>query len=487
MLSYEKKEQLAYEYYEEGRAVFFENRLSQAVLLVQNALHLFKEVGNLKQYTASLNMMGVIYAAIGNEGTAMDCYLEGLQIATENRYATILPLFYNNIGSRYQDLKEHEKAITYFKKAVKALDDEECKTEEHYGVWCVVTYLNLAKSYGKLGNYGFAWNNVNLSENFLQGDALVTHEYTFLIFKCLLCWDMKQEQFVYDNVDKLMNSVKNMNASDYIQNMTDLCELLEKMGEYDKWKSILLCVTEYAKQQDSVYFELIRTEMWMKYYQSIHDTKKYVELCVEHAELYMKQKEVTYKERVTAIDIKIELSAKEIERKNAELLSSIDPLTGLGNRYLLEKNIEVVLKQAKDKQEYITVGVLDIDCFKQHNDTYGHIQGDKCLKAVASVIENVIKGMGKAYRFGGDEFVLILKNRTRIQVTEIAELIKTKIDECKMENINSTAGNKITISQGYAFFSVDGSENIDKLIEYADKALYQVKEHGRNGYYIVDV
>lgn len=110
----------------------------------------------------------------------------------------------------------------------------------------------------------------------------------------------------------------------------------------------------------------------MDYYQTVGNEERYVELCVAHADLYKRQKAIDAKDRATAIDIKIQLREKEAERKRVETMSVTDALTGLGNRYSLEREAVHIIRDAGS--ERITVGVLDIDCFKQLNDTYGHIQ-----------------------------------------------------------------------------------------------------------------
>ena len=143
-------EALAIEYTKEGNQKLDSNELEHAVLLVQKALDLFKQVGNLKMYARTLNLMGVIYATIGNETMAVDYYLEGLDYATANEYEDIIPLFYNNIGARYQELMEHEKAISYFSLAENALQKEACKADERYEIWCLVTFINLSSSYTTL-------------------------------------------------------------------------------------------------------------------------------------------------------------------------------------------------------------------------------------------------------------------------------------------------------------------------------------------------
>lgn len=483
----EKQLKLADEYCVEAKQTFYANRLDEAAVLAQNALHLYKECESYEKYTTTLNLMGVIYAATGNETMAIDYYLEGLEYAIDYGFNNIVTLFYNNIGSRYQELHEHEKAIDYFTRAAKELENPECMKEERYDGWCLVTYMNLLSSHRNLKQYELANKYLQKAEGYLVGENASLYKYTFLILKCQLCWDMGNHTFVYDNMQRLLESGEyDVNTSDYVQDMQDLCSLLKEMKEYDCWKQSILAFEKYAKEQNTVYFKLLLTEMWMDYYKTMEDMKKYIHLCVDHAELYRKQKEINDKERATAIDIKIQLREKEVERRRAEAMSTKDALTELGNRYLLAlESLDVVRKAAIGKHR-IAVGVLDIDCFKQLNDTYGHIKGDHCLKEIAQILRDVVKDIGYAYRFGGDEFIILLPQGNCEDVECVAKQIQSSLREAHIENENSTVAKETTISQGYACFVPTGTEDVDALIQHADSALYYVKEKGRNSYQIIE-
>ena len=131
-------------------------------------------------------------------------------------------------------------------------------------------------------------------------------------------------------------------------------------------------------------------------------------------------------------------------------------------------------------QNYLEVGIIDLDCFKQKNDTYGHIKGDECLVQVSDILRGVVADIGKAYRFGGDEFVILLNNGTHNQVETMAINAKQKLHEAGIENINSTVIPEITFSQGYVTIYPTRIYTSEELLQYADKALYHVKENGRN-------
>lgn len=487
MEQYQDLEKLADEYYAEGKQTFFENRMNEAALLIQNAIQLYKQCGNYEKYTTALNHMGVIYASSGNEAVAMDYYLEGLECAIEYGCDNIVTLFYNNIGSRYQELGEHEKAIEFFAKATKALEHPECVKEPRHDSWTMVTYLNMVLSYRNLGQYDLAKKYLKLAEDYLNDEDRELYKYSFLILKCQLCWHVGETQYIYEHMDELLESgEKNSNTSDYVQDMQDLCNLLKEMKEYTYWKKIILDFEKYAKEQKTVYFELILTEMWMEYYREVNEIQKYERLCVDYVKLHHMQKEILDKESVAAIDIKIQLMKKEMERRRATELSETDALTGLGNRYRLAQDAGELIKTAYEKQKKIGVGVLDIDFFKQHNDTYGHIMGDKCIRVVADVLQESVGDNGKVYRFGGDEFIILFAKGEKAQIRKTAERILNKLKAANIENIHSGVVPRVTISQGYACFVPDKAEDKDTLIEHADRALYYVKKNGRNAYHIIE-
>ena len=255
--------------------------------------------------------------------------------------------------------------------------------------------------------------------------------------------------------------------------MKDLCQLFRDMKEYEYWKQTISAVETYTIDQNTVFFRLFLTELWMDYYQTVGNEERYVELCVAHADLYKRQKAIDVKDRATAIDIKVQLREKEAERKRVETMSVTDALTGLGNRYSLEREAVHIIRDAGG--ERITVGVLDIDCFKQLNDTYGHIQGDRCLKVVADILKEAVMDCGHVYRFGGDEFVMLFPAGMENRIEGIAEAILQKIAEAGIANEHSVVQPNLTISQGYACFVPEGTESGARLIEHADKALYYVK------------
>ena len=158
-------------------------------------------------------------------------------------------------------------------------------------------------------------------------------------------------------------------------------------------------------------------------------------------------------------------------------LSLVDPLTGLYNRRHLDGNLEREFMRAKRYDSDLSLAVIDIDFFKKINDTYGHICGDHVLKEAAYLILESFRKTDIVFRYGGEEFVVLL-TETPLESAQIAlERLRKSIENYPFKFRNENL--KITVSIGAAGVSEDinsGSE----LLDLADKSLYTAKESGRN-------
>ena len=164
---------------------------------------------------------------------------------------------------------------------------------------------------------------------------------------------------------------------------------------------------------------------------------------------------------------------QEIKRRSLH-----DPLTGLANRKLMEAILNKSIARAKRIGESFAVIMIDLDHFKDFNDTYGHIMGDRMLTAVASFISCELREVDLAARYGGEEFVAILTATGAQAATEIAERIRTRISSANFQFDNERIMH-MTVSLGVATCNGAASCGED-IIARADAALYQAKNSGRN-------
>lgn len=176
---------------------------------------------------------------------------------------------------------------------------------------------------------------------------------------------------------------------------------------------------------------------------------------------------------VKLIDLHAELETSVEEFK---LLSMEDALTGIGNRRAMEVDLAHTEQYSRRTQSPFSIALLDIDFFKKYNDHYGHQLGDQALKQVAEIISSTLRSSDRVFRYGGEEFLILMPGSNDVQAERCAERVRQAIMNNKIPHCQSTF-EVLTISVGLA-----ESDNTDwqELIKSADKALYHAKEQGRN-------
>jgi len=163
---------------------------------------------------------------------------------------------------------------------------------------------------------------------------------------------------------------------------------------------------------------------------------------------------------------------EEIER-----ISITDSLTEVYTRnYALERFVEEI-NRAKKRKDIVSVLMLDVDLFKNLNDTYGHLAGDLILREIAGMIKSSIREIDIAGRYGGEEFVIVLPDTDRTEAFSAADRIRVAVDKEMIKAYDTTV--KVTVSIGITTFPHDGS-SVNELIDKADWALYRAKKLGRN-------
>ena len=163
------------------------------------------------------------------------------------------------------------------------------------------------------------------------------------------------------------------------------------------------------------------------------------------------------------------------EKESFRYLSITDALTGLYNhRYFYD----YLKKEFNKNSNQISILFCDIDRFKQVNDSYGHVIGDMILRETANIIKEEVDEFGIAFRYGGEEFIVILNEYSENEALSVAEGIREKIKNAIVLQ-EEKRGQSVTISIGVASYPLNAS-NIEELIVKADKALYFSKQNGRN-------
>jgi diguanylate cyclase (GGDEF)-like protein len=159
--------------------------------------------------------------------------------------------------------------------------------------------------------------------------------------------------------------------------------------------------------------------------------------------------------------------------------SHTDSLTGLWNHGYFQYRLQEEINTSKVNRWHLSIIMVDLDNFKIYNDTFGHQEGDKILKEVAKVFNISARKQDSIYRYGGEEFVILLLHTNKTEACIIAERIRLAVEKHEFPYEEILPNKKLTISLGVATFP-DDADTKDLLLQYADKTLYSAKHQGKN-------
>lgn len=172
----------------------------------------------------------------------------------------------------------------------------------------------------------------------------------------------------------------------------------------------------------------------------------------------------------------------EVARTNLKLarLAHIDGLTGLANRRHLDQTIETEVARARREKRALSVVMVDVDFFKSFNDTYGHQDGDRCLRLISAALRDSVQRPGdQVARYGGEEFALILPSTNLQGALHVAEMLRSTVRSLALPHGGSPFA-VVTVSVGVASVIPRADDEADGLLSQADAALYRAKQAGRD-------
>ncbi len=184
--------------------------------------------------------------------------------------------------------------------------------------------------------------------------------------------------------------------------------------------------------------------------------------------------------RVTDLHARLREQRNDLQRLNLRLYGDarLDPLTGLSNRLRLREDLAARLEQPGEAGA--SLAMLDIDFFKRLNDSEGHVAGDEVLVAVAATIRDAIRGGDTVYRYGGEEFLVLLPNASLDAAAGAVERIRLALAARAIVHPDSSIAPIVSLSGGVAYTAPGGQESIQDWIHRADEALYAAKAAGRD-------
>jgi two-component system, cell cycle response regulator len=186
--------------------------------------------------------------------------------------------------------------------------------------------------------------------------------------------------------------------------------------------------------------------------------------------------------RVTALHEELRTQRSALERLNGLLHDDArrDALTMIGNRLRLSEDLAAAVAEIDRTGRPSCIALLDIDLFKRYNDVLGHPAGDVALRSVGQALAGSIRGVDTVYRYGGEEFLILMPDQTLEEATAAIEGVRTAVEHLGIPHPDNPSSRVITISGGLALATPGAPTDVNDWLRRADVALYEAKAAGRN-------
>ncbi len=439
----------------------------------------YSDQTTLKEYVIrSQILMGSALCLQQKEECAFEHYTKALEESRKNFSGRFDATIYIDLGACFHGLAEYDRAIEYYSMAESALTMADKDNIDNLQITIDLDFAMSLHALGKnseaLPYITSAWERDNDINNGLMSFVII----------CVVCQILnslnRRSEFAF-YLEKLIYLAKiSTDNADFFQDITELCKLFDEMGDYVFLGRALGCFKKYVQKEQEDCLTKRYLELAIKFYKDTNDIESYREMCGEYYELMSRFANNETAKRTQLLNNRFEMYQNELQRREMERQVRCDALTGLLNKSAGMEYIDEILT-SDEKAVYLAM--IDLDNFKRVNDLYGHLIGDEAIVAVAEIITGAISTEDAASRFGGDEFVLCLRNRELCQIEKIAEEINERISA--LADIYS--GTKLACSIGIAKGkgkAAGGESTYEELLIKADKALYFKKNNGKCGYHI---
>lgn len=487
---------------DQGNTAIVKGAYEEAIQYFFEALKIHKNIDD-KDGKAEINLdLGIVYSAMGEFKVAEKYFTQGIAKSPIGRDAVLRNArVYFNLADLFSQSNDFDTAILYSKKSIEAASKYDEQRILTYA------YLNLAEASIPLGHYSEAQLAVNQCLEFTQKNNTPRLEIYTHLLDSRISVNTGNVAKAQASLIKSMHLAKMIDADEsLLLVIKELSALYATQGDLANAYKYLM---EYDQLKDKIFNEKSKRILFQEQekHNSIEQQRTIIKL--ENEKLVASLQASNNKVRnfifiafillLSVILLFLSLryrhnlkTAAVINKKNNELkqayielenVALTDSLTLLKNRRAMVKNIQDQYLHFKRHKRDFCIILIDIDFFKQCNDTYGHHCGDMVLKDVAQCIKETARESDEVARWGGEEFLVLLPETSLENGKLAAERTRKAVEELMIDYVQPdsvrTQTLKLTITQGVTSAWSDDMSS-DSIIVRADKALYKGKERGRN-------
>lgn len=447
------------------------------------AVGVFEKSNNHNFLSRSYNMLGLAYLAQGNYQLALSTYNKALATVRNRKHPglnrdTIL----NNIAECYYQMGEYRKAIRIYEDCFQVV--RTTRPDDH--ICAVVFGINISDCYESCGDYQKSLNILDvIKPNFevLDREVLVWGYYGRRCCVLYLLGMIEEAEMYADLVIEAVTT--NYDSYEFHRDFEKIAALEVKNGDFVRAQRFADILTKYADENGNTIDLILSKRVQANIFYAKGDLDSALSL--------YKELNVLYERRIkeeNAMQYEIQKNADSATKEVTKLLKRVrdseqraqrDPLTGLMNRSALTNIAEKFYREARDHGKCLGGVFLDIDYFKEYNDTYGHAAGDEAIKFIAKLCMEEETSNVKFFRYGGDEYFGFVLGHKDKDLQALALRISEKVRASGLDHVKNPNGQRITVSIGIVNIDMKKSDDsVLDIIKYADRALYHAKDRGKD-------
>ena len=462
-----------------GDYFIVQNDMSKSIDYLKKAKELIDHGKQWEQLSVYIYMfLGIVYEILSDQQNCINSFLEAIQIARRIHDKKNECIVLNNLAYTFYQHGSYKIALEYFEKAYKV--SKKLNNKKTHRLICC-----------NLGDLKLHFNCLEEAKELYQEcENIETNDEMSETYHCRnsCCYfaakgNQKEARYWAKRVlnDDNIISVEDFGA---FETYRMLCEAMLKVKDKECSYSFLQLMKKNCSEglQQRQVLEEKRMEYSILFDNEEEQSKNYLRFYNKTRELKgLINKEIveTMKEKIYLDELIQQKKKLQQEQRSLEKEANLDEITQVYNR----RSLDAYIKEYSHMiDRCLGVIMVDVDYFKEYNDYYGHVEGDKVLYEVASCLKANQKEGITYYRFGGDEFICLCVDLTSEVIEEYIKEVQNDLFKRPIPHLKSPLKNYITLSFGYANYVVNKEFNIHNLMQLADEALYDSKINGRNTY-----
>ena len=438
-----------------GWTYFFLSDYPKAMEYGLKALDLARELGDTLHEAWALDAIASFHGVTGDFETAVPLHDEALMLFRDLNEVLGEMRTLNNLAVSLYEMKQFERALKESNRSLEIAKEYKLHLDVSNNS---CTLADILVSMDRLDEA-----EAHLRESITESSSGMDLTHVLILTRVgnlrLLKDDLAGAESYLFKALKLASSLNQQAEQASCYRL--LSDIHERQGQYFK---ALENYRKYHKLQDEFQGEQAAKRL------DVLKITHQVETAQREAEIY----------RLKATELEKKVDEQKIVQKALEFQSTIDPLTSLHNRRYFDDVLEKEYSRHSRSGAELSLLIIDVDHFKELNDTYGHVHGDECLRRVAEVITNAIsRPPDIAVRYGGDEFICLLPETNTVGANTVAEQIQQGVKDLSIPHIFSKH-QIVTLSIGIATVHCVKGGLAKDIIAKADEQLYKAKARGRN-------